>query len=122
MAKGHRQDEILEQLAECLGMTVEPLSLTCYFAPLLIQSQIPLKPPFFEALEKTKLGKGGELWLVDAIVKLLKKRPIYAKKIEGTYYDTGSKIGYLKANVEMALRRPDLKDEFKKYLKNLKLE
>jgi len=81
-----------------------------------------LTPDIFEALEKTKLGKGGELWLVDAIVKLLKKRPIYAKKIEGTYYDTGSKIGYLKANVEMALRRPDLKDEFKKYLKNLKLE
>ena len=79
-------------------------------------------PDIFSALENTKLGKDGELWLVDAIVKLLKKRPIYAKKIEGTYYDTGSKIGYLKANVEMALRRPDLKDEFKKYLKNLKLE
>ena len=80
-----------------------------------------LTPDIFEALEKTKLGKGGELWLVDAISKLLKKRPIYAKKIDGTYYDTGSKIGYLKANVEMALRRPELKDEFSVYLKKLKI-
>lgn len=80
-----------------------------------------LTPDIFEALEKTKLGKGGELWLVDAIFKLLKKRPIYAKRISGVYYDTGSKFGYLRANVELALRRPDLKEEFKKYLKGLKL-
>ncbi|MBI5077607.1 UTP--glucose-1-phosphate uridylyltransferase GalU [Candidatus Falkowbacteria bacterium] len=80
-----------------------------------------LTPDIFEALEKTKLGKGGELWLVDAIFRLLKKRPIYAKKIEGVYYDTGSKFGYLRANVEFALRRPNLKEEFGSYLKGLKL-
>jgi len=78
-----------------------------------------LTPDIFEALEKTKLGKGGELWLVDAIFQLLKSRPIYAKKIEGKYYDTGSKIGYLKANVEMALKRDDLKKEFKEYLRSI---
>ena len=80
-----------------------------------------LTPDIFSILEKTKLGKGGELWLVDAIEKLAKKRPIYAKKIEGTYYDTGSKIGYLRANVELALRRTDIGAEFKKYLKGLKM-
>ena len=80
-----------------------------------------LTPDIFEMLEKTKLGKGGELWLTDAIARLSQTRPIYARKIEGTYYDTGSKIGYLKANVELALTRPDLKKEFRKYLKNLKI-
>lgn len=79
-----------------------------------------LTPDIFEALENTKLGKGGELWLTDAIGLLMKKRPVYAKKIDGVYYDTGSKLGYLRANVEWALRRPDLKKEFKKYLKTLK--
>ena len=76
-------------------------------------------PDIFEALEKTKLGKGGELWLVDAIEKVLKKRPIYACLVDGTYHDTGSKLGYLKANVEFALRDPKLKDEFRKYLKSV---
>lgn len=78
-----------------------------------------LTPDIFEALENTKLGKGGELWLVDAIVKLMKKRSVYAKKVNGNYYDTGSKIGYLCANVEFALQRADLKKEFKKHLKSL---
>jgi UTP--glucose-1-phosphate uridylyltransferase len=78
-----------------------------------------LTPDIFEALEKTKLGKGGELWLTDAIFKLLKKRPIYAKLVDGQYYDTGSKIGYLKANVDFALRDKKLGPEFKKYLKKI---
>jgi UTP--glucose-1-phosphate uridylyltransferase len=78
-----------------------------------------LTPDIFEALENTKLGKGGELWLVDAIFKLLKKRPIYAKLVEGEYYDTGSKLGYLRANVDYALRDPKLGKEFGKYLKSV---
>ncbi len=78
-----------------------------------------LTPDIFEALEKTKLGRGGELWLVDAIFKLLKKRPVYACAVDGTYYDTGSKLGYLKANVEFALRDPSLSKEFKQYLKSV---
>ncbi len=80
-----------------------------------------LTPDIFEKLEKTKLGKGGELWLTDAIFALSKERAIYAKKIEGTYYDTGSKLGYLRANVELALKRPDLKNDFRKYLKSLNI-
>lgn len=78
-----------------------------------------LTPDIFEALESTKLGKGNELWLVDAIYKLLKKRPIYARAIDGEYYDTGSKFGYLKANVDFALRDPKLSKEFRKYLKSV---
>ncbi len=78
-----------------------------------------LTPDIFEALESTKLGKGGELWLVDAIFKLLKKRPIYAKLVEGEYYDTGSKFGYVRANIDFALRDKKLGPEFRKYLKSV---
>ncbi|PIT93652.1 UTP--glucose-1-phosphate uridylyltransferase [Candidatus Falkowbacteria bacterium CG10_big_fil_rev_8_21_14_0_10_43_11] len=79
-----------------------------------------LTPDIFPLLAKTKLGKDGELWLVDAIFALSKKRPLYAKKIKGKFYDTGSKFGWLKANIDFALQRDDLKGELKKYLKNLK--
>ena len=78
-----------------------------------------LTPDIFEALENTKVGKGGELWLVDAIFKLLKKRPVYAKLVDGEYYDTGSKMGYLRANFDFALRDKKLGAEFKKYLKKV---
>ncbi len=78
-----------------------------------------LTPDIFEMLEKTKVGKGGELWLVDAIFKLLKKRPVYAKVVDSQYYDTGSKLGYLQANVDFALRDPKLSKEFGKYLKSV---
>jgi UTP--glucose-1-phosphate uridylyltransferase len=78
-----------------------------------------LTPDIFDALKKTKLGKGGELWLIDAMVKVMKQRAIYAKEVDGDYYDTGSKLGYLKANVDEALRRPDVKKEFRQYLKKL---
>jgi UTP--glucose-1-phosphate uridylyltransferase len=78
-----------------------------------------LTPDIFAAFEKTKLGKGGELWLPDAIAILLKRRTGYACKVEGTYYDTGSKLGYLKANVDFALRDKKLQSEFRKYLKSV---
>ncbi len=76
-------------------------------------------PDIFEALGETKLGRDKELWLVDAIFKLLKKRPVYARRVEGTYYDTGSKLGYLKANVDFALRDAKFGHELRKYLKKV---
>lgn len=76
-----------------------------------------LTPDIFDALKKTKKGKGGEVWLVDAIAQLMKKRPVYAKIIDGEFLDTGSKLNWLKANVEFALKDKEIKTEFKKYLK-----
>ncbi|MEK7584474.1 MAG: UTP--glucose-1-phosphate uridylyltransferase [Patescibacteria group bacterium] len=70
-----------------------------------------LTPDIFTELKKTKRGKNDELWLVDAIFKLRRKRPIYAKIIEGTFYDMGSRIGWLKANVTFALKDPELRKE-----------
>ena len=78
-----------------------------------------LTPDIFKALENTKLGKGGELWLQDANAAVLKKRPYYACQIDGTYYDTGSKFGYLKANVDFALRDKEMAGEFRKYLRSV---
>lgn len=78
-----------------------------------------LTPDIFEELEKTKLGKGGELWLVDAIFALSKKRPIYACEVIGNYYDVGSKFGWLKANIDLSLQRKDLNAEIKEYLKKI---
>jgi len=58
--------------------------------------------------------------LLDAIFLLMKKRPVYAKLLEGEYFDTGSKIGWLEANLRFALNRPDLKDDMRALLKRLK--
>ena len=74
-------------------------------------------PDIFSALEKTPLGQGGELWLVDAIARLLKTRPIYAKIIKGDLYDPGSKLGWLKANVEFGLKDKEIGKEFGKFLR-----
>lgn len=76
-----------------------------------------LTPDIFKALEETPLGKNNELWLVDAIFKLSKKRPLYACKIEGKYHDIGSKTGWLKANIDFGLKDPEIKSELKNYLK-----
>ena len=78
-----------------------------------------LTPDIFPALEKTKPGKDKEIWLPDAIAKLIAQKPVYAQRIEGVHYDTGSKIGYLKANVDFALRNDALRKEFRTYLKSV---
>lgn len=81
-----------------------------------------LTPDIFPILDNLKPGKGGELWLPDAISELMKKRPIYACEIRGgRYYDTGNKVEYLKTVVEFALEHKDINGEFRKYLKSLKL-
>ncbi|MFA4937568.1 MAG: UTP--glucose-1-phosphate uridylyltransferase [Patescibacteria group bacterium] len=79
-----------------------------------------LTPDIFKALEQTKLGRDNELWLVDGIHKLIKQRPVYACLVEGDYLDTGSKLGWLKANVALALKHKELSKPFKQYLKTIK--
>lgn len=78
-------------------------------------------PDIFKAIEATKPGKGGEIWLSDAVSKIFKTRAVYACKLDGDYYDCGNKLEYLKANVAMGLNHPELKIGFKKYLKQIKL-
>ncbi len=82
-----------------------------------------LPPEIFSALKRIKPGKGGEIWLVDAI-NLLKKEgvPVYAVVIEnGKYFDTGNKFEYLKTVIEFALEHKEINGEFRRFLKSLKI-
>lgn len=78
-------------------------------------------PDIFDAIEKTEPGAGGEIQITDAMRLLLKQRPCYAVKLDGTRHDAGDKLGFLIATVEFALKRADLGGEFREYLKDLKL-
>ena len=80
-----------------------------------------LTPTVFDMLSNIKAGVGGELQLTDGLRALLKKEKVYGYVFEGKRHDTGDKLGFLKATVEFALKRPDLGEPLRQYLKSLKL-
>ena len=80
-----------------------------------------VKPEIFDELETLSKGAGGEYQFTDAMKELMNKQDFYACKFDGKYFDIGSQQGYLKANVEFALQRYDLKKDVKKYIKELKI-
>jgi len=86
---------------------------------LAVVGRYILTPRIFKLLEKTGRGKGGEIQLTDAISALIQEQTVLACEFEGVRYDCGSKLGYLKANVEYALQHAELSDEFREYLKQL---
>ncbi|MGQ0585589.1 MAG: UTP--glucose-1-phosphate uridylyltransferase GalU [Gammaproteobacteria bacterium] len=86
---------------------------------LAVVGRYILTPRIFKLLEKTGRGKGGEIQLTDAIGQLIQEQTVLACEFEGVRYDCGSKLGYLKANVEYALQHAELSDEFREYLKQL---
>ena len=88
---------------------------------LAIIGRYILTPDIFGEIERTKPGAGGEIQITDAMRALLRKRPFYAVRFEGTRHDAGDKLGFLIATVEFALKRPDLGPQFREYLRSLKL-
>jgi UTP--glucose-1-phosphate uridylyltransferase len=86
---------------------------------LAIIGRYVLTPDLFDILAETHADKRGEIQLTDGLRTLRRRRPMYAVEFEGKRYDTGDKLGFLKATVEFALARPDLADEFRAYLKGL---
>jgi len=86
---------------------------------LAIIGRYVLTPDVFRSLETIEPGSGGELQLTDGLKHTLRSRPIYGYRFEGTRYDAGDKLGFLKATVEFALKRYDLGEEFRAYLKSL---
>lgn len=80
-----------------------------------------LTPEIFDILEQTPAGRGGELQLTDGIQRLIDKEAVYALEFTGNRYDAGAKLGFLKATVEYALKRPDLAEGFREYLRSLQL-
>ena len=88
---------------------------------LAIIGRYVLTPDLFPILAETPADARGEIQLTNGLRTLQKRRPIYAVEFEGQRYDTGDKLGFLKATVAFALARPDLRDEFRAYLKSLGL-
>ena len=78
-----------------------------------------ITPAIFSHLENIQPGKNGEIQLTDALKSLMKEEAIYAYHFVGKRYDVGNRMGFLKATVEFALDRDDLKDEFRAYLKQI---
>lgn len=70
-------------------------------------------------MENTAPGKGNEIQLTDALLKLIEEEAMYAYDFEGRRYDVGDKLGFLEPTIEYALRREELRDDFKEYLKSI---
>src|SRR5205085_1555806 len=75
-----------------------------------------LTPEVFRLLEATPASKGGEIWLADAIRRLLQHEVVYAYEFEGRRYDAGSVLEYLQANIDLALQRPEFRDQLMEHL------
>jgi UTP--glucose-1-phosphate uridylyltransferase len=78
-----------------------------------------LTPDIFDLLEDTPVGPSGEIYLADALLRLMAQRTVYAYEFIGTRYDAGNKLEYLKATVELALANPELGQDFRQYLQGL---
>ena len=88
---------------------------------LAIIGRYILTPDIFAALEATAKDRTGEIQLTNGLRRLLASRPIYACEVNGVRHDTGNKHGYLRAVVYFALKRPDLAEPFREYLRSLNL-
>jgi UTP--glucose-1-phosphate uridylyltransferase len=86
---------------------------------LAVVGRYLLSPTIFDRLERTERGAGGEIQLTDGIADLLHDEPVYAYEFEGKRYDCGSKLGYLQATVEFALKHEVLGAQFSEYLQQL---
>jgi UTP--glucose-1-phosphate uridylyltransferase len=86
---------------------------------LAVLGRYVIMPEIFDILQHTEPGRGGEIQLTDALKVLAKKQSMYAYDFVGRRYDVGDKLGYLEATVEYALRRDDLRDRFKDYLRTI---
>ena len=98
---------------------VEKPSIEMAPSNIAILGRYVLTSDIFNIIEKLPVGKNGEYQLTDALQELLKTRPLYACECKGKKYDIGSKVGFLEANIDFALKRPDLRDEVLEYMKNV---
>lgn len=98
---------------------IEKPQLTQKFSNYSILGRCVLDSEIFEILERTPLGAGNELQLTDAMRELAVKYGVTGVEFSGTRYDMGNKLGILKANVEVALKHPEVAKDFKEYIKEL---
>lgn len=111
-----KANQLSDQVFEVLDMVEKPKREE---APsnLAIIGRYVLTPDIFPILEKQKPGKGGEIQLTDAIRKLLQDEAVYGCRFEGVRHDCGDKLGFLKATVDMALKREEFNTDFKTFLR-----
>lgn len=86
---------------------------------LAVVGRYILTPKIFDCLEKVKPGSGGEIQLTDGIAALLNHEKILSYRFAGKRYDCGSKLGFMQANVELALKHHEIGNDFRAYLKTL---
>ncbi len=85
----------------------------------MISGRYILEPEIFELLEKGEKGAGGEIQLTDAMIKLAATQPFHGVRFDGKTYDTGSKLGFLAANIAFGLERPEIADGLRAEIKKL---
>jgi UTP--glucose-1-phosphate uridylyltransferase len=110
-----KANQISERVYEVLDMVEKPKREEAP-SDLAIIGRYVLTPDIFPILEKQQPGKGGEIQLTDAILKLSQEEAIYGCQFEGTRYDCGDKLGFLMATVDMALKREEFSGEFREFL------
>jgi len=108
-------NEVQKNLFRITDMVEKPAASEAP-SDLAIIGRYILTPDIFRFIETTTPGKGKEIQLTDALKALVKKKPVYGFLFEGRRYDAGDKVGYLKATVELALKSPSVKDDFREYL------
>lgn len=111
-----KANEIAERAHEVIDVVEKPSPEEAP-SDLAIIGRYILTPRIFPILENLEPGKGGEIQLTDALRNLLSEEAVYGYRFEGTHHDCGNKIGFLKATVDMALKRKEFNGEFEAYLK-----
>ncbi len=101
---------------------IEKPSIESAPSDLAMVKELILTPDVFDELERTRPGKGGEIWLTDALNRMAKRGALYAYEFEGRRYDVGDKLQWLEANVAFALKRPDLGPGLSEFLRSLPRE
>ena len=123
----------MEMLSRYSSLKIEGISPKCYritdmiekptpgneFSNYAILGRVVLPPSIFEILERIPKGTGGEYQLTDAMRELAINENMIGVEYDGTRYDMGNKLGYMQANVEMALQHPEIGVDFAQYLQEL---
>jgi UTP--glucose-1-phosphate uridylyltransferase len=110
--------QVGERLFELTGMVEKPAPEKAP-SDLAIIGRHVLVPEIFDILEHAAPGKGGEIQLTDAMLALSRRRKLYGYEFEGTRYDLGDRLGFIKAQVGFGLKRPDLADNLRAYLESV---
>lgn len=112
-------ENIKDNIYKCTDMIEKPKSLAAVLSYYSIQGRCVLPPEIFDILDNTKPGAGGEIQLTDAMRTLAVNYGMAAVEYEGKRFDMGSKLGILKASIDVGLSHPETKDGLKQYLKEL---